>query len=418
MKIAVIGAGIVGITTAYELSTDGHDVVVFERLGAAAEAGSFANAGVIAPGYVTPWAAPGMRWQILSHLLRRHAPVRLAWPMGGSDLLWTWRWLRACNAQAYQRHRQALLMLASYSRQRLHALVHARQLEFERSQGYTVLLRSERDWQRQRRMLTLLREAGIQVQELDAVQTRLREPALNPDTPLAGGLHLPDDEVGNCRQFALLLKGLAQQAGARFRFHSAVRALRPGSPAELVHGEGTERFDAVIVCAAMGALDLLRPLGLVLPMTAIYGYSVSAPMREALYAPRSGVMDERYKVAITRLGRRVRVAGGAEVGGHPTRHRPAALATLYKVLRDWYPAAAQLSSGVQEWRGARAMMPHRPPMVGPSPLPGVWLNLGHGSSGWALSCGSARAIADRLVNRDPNLDMAPFAYDPTLTPSG
>jgi D-amino-acid dehydrogenase len=140
-------------------------------------------------------------------------------------------------------------------------------------------------------------------------------------------------------------------------------------------------------------------------MVAVYGYSVSAPLREPLNAPRSAVMDERYKVAISRLGQRVRVAGSAELGGSLEHKRASSLRTLYKVLHDWFPGAAQFSNGVQEWKGARPMLPDGPPILGASGVPGVWLNLGHGSSGWALSCGSARALADLVAQRTTELDI-------------
>ncbi|OQC05471.1 MAG: D-amino acid dehydrogenase small subunit [Alphaproteobacteria bacterium ADurb.Bin100] len=159
------------------------------------------------------------------------------------------------------------------------------------------------------------------------------------------------------------------------------------------------------MCAGLASAALLRPLGLKLPLVAVHGYSVSAHIREPLNAPRSAVMDERYKVAISRLGLRVRIAGSAEVGGSPTAMRAASLQTLYKVLHDWFPGAAQLSAGVQEWKGARPMMPDGPPLIGPSGLPGIWLNLGHGSSGWALACGSARALGDLMAQRAPEVDL-------------
>jgi D-amino-acid dehydrogenase len=155
----------------------------------------------------------------------------------------------------------------------------------------------------------------------------------------------------------------------------------------------------------------LRPLGVKIPLAAVYGYSVSATVREPLNAPRSAVMDERYKVAIARLGNRVRVGGGAELGGRPERQRKDALQTLYKVLQDWFPGAAVLSSGVQTWKGARPMLPDGPPLLGASGIPGLWLNCGHGASGWALGCGSARALADLVAGRSPELALDGFGIE-------
>jgi D-amino-acid dehydrogenase len=261
--------------------------------------------------------------------------------------------------------------------------------------------------------LQVLRDAGVRFRELDAAQTRLVEPALNPDAQFLGAIHLPDDEVGNCRQFALLLKNEAQKRGAVFEFGRDVQSIAAGpSPQLTIKGETTTRnFDAVVVCAALASAKLLRPLGLKIPLAAVHGYSVSAQIREPLNAPRSAVMDERYKVAISRLGNRVRVAGSAEIGGSPAERNPAAIRTLYKVLQDWFPGAAQLSSGVQEWKGARPMLPEGPPLVGSSGIPGIWMNLGHGSSGWALSCGSARAVADLVAGRPAEAGFGSLGHE-------
>ena len=407
MKIAIVGAGIVGVTTAYELAADGQEVTVFERRGTAAEETSFANAGLVAPGYVTPWAAPGMPRKVLGHLMSRHAPVKLGSGLGAPELAWMWRWWRACKLETYLANRARMQRLAFYSRQRLHQVTADLKLEYDRSDGYMVLLRSEKDRELTRLGLQVLRDSGVKFREIGPDEARKVEPALNPDTDFAGAIHLPDDEVGNCRQFALLLKDEARRLGAVFEFNTNVaRVSADPKPTLTVAGEAAPRtFDAVVMCAGLASAALLRPLGLKLPLVAVHGYSVSAHIREPLNAPRSAVMDERYKVAISRLGLRVRIAGSAEVGGSPTAMRAASLQTLYKVLHDWFPGAAQLSAGVQEWKGARPMMPDGPPLIGPSGLPGIWLNLGHGSSGWALACGSARALGDLMAQRAPEVDL-------------
>jgi D-amino-acid dehydrogenase len=411
MKIAVIGAGIIGVTTAYELGCDGHEVTVFERRSAAAEESSFANAGVIAPGYVTPWAAPGMPGKVLKHLFSRYAPVKVGMPLSGSELAWMWRWYRACKPATYLAHRSQLQKLAFYSRERLHQVTADLKLEYDRSDGYMVLLRSESDRQMIESSLQVLRDAGVAFTELDAAGARKHEPALNPNTALLGAIHLPDDEVGNCRQFALQLKGECLRLGVKFEFNTCVDHLDTSQAGGLwVTGETTPRqFDAIVMCAGLAAGQLLRPLAINVPMAAVYGYSISANIRESLNAPRSAVMDERYKVAISRLGNRVRVAGSAEIGGSPQKHRESSIQTLYKVLQDWFPGATQLTSGVQIWKGARPMLPDGPPLIGASGLPGLWVNLGHGSSGWALSCGSARVLADHVNGTPSKIDTQGFA---------
>jgi D-amino-acid dehydrogenase len=432
MRVAVIGAGIVGVTTAYELAADGHQVTVFERRGSVAAETSFANAGVVAPGYVTPWAAPGMPLKVLRHLAQRHAPVRLAWPPPPGLAGWLWRWWRACAAPSYAANRAAMHRLARYSHQRLRTLAHELRLDYERGDGLLVLLRTPQDVALARTSLKLLAELGVNFHLVDAARARQIETELNPDTALQAAIHLPGDEVGNCRQFAHQLRHEAERLGTRFVFHSQVLAVEPGreplvrfrgvpgmggEESRLLDDSGdapaqapqAERFDAVVLCAALGAVDLLAPLGLKLPLAAVHGYSVTLPvrMRESYpqTGPRAGVMDEKYKVAISRLGQRVRVAGSAELGGRLARHDKAALATLYKVLDDWFPGC-YVPKQAQTWKGTRPMLPDGPPVLGASGAGGIWLNLGHGSSGWALACGSARVLADRVGARSPAIDTA------------
>ena len=415
MRIAVIGAGIVGVTSAHELAADGHEVTVYERHAGVASETSFANAGVIAPGYVTPWAAPGMPLKVLRHMFGQHAPVRF----GGANVLaqlpWIWRWWRACRPAVYQANRGHLYQLARFSSQRLHALTQALNLEYEQARGVLVLLRSARDVAQAQASLRMLGELQVGFELLDPAQCHRLEPGLNVATPLQAGISLPQDEVGNCRQFAHLLKAQAQRHGAHFLFQQEVLSLSAGASPKLLSrdlaGNATAEaaFDAVLLCTGHQAQRLLKPLGLSLPIAPVYGYSVTAPLSMSdiptSLGPRAAVMDEKFKVAISRLGQRIRVAGSAELGGAPGHMNAAALRTLYKVLDDWFPGAARLSQA-SAWKGARPMLPDGPPVLGQSRSPGIWLNLGHGSSGWALSCGSARVVADLMAGRDPSIDVS------------
>jgi D-amino-acid dehydrogenase len=320
------------------------------------------------------------------------------------------QWRRNCTPESYLANRARLHRLAFYSRARLHALSVALELDYDCSPGYMVMLRSEKERRAAEPGLQLLREAGVAFGLLDADAARQIEPALNPDTVFAGAIHLPDDGVANCRQVALLLKNEAQRLGARFEFNTAVAQLNRAQPASiLIANESAERnFDGVVLCGGVDSAALLRPLGMKIPLAPIYGYSITAPIGEPLNAPRSAIMDERYKVAISRLGNRVRVAGSAEIGGSLQSRNTSSVQTLYKVLQDWFPGAAQhakLGVKVQEWKGARPMLPDGPPILGASGRPGLWLNIGHGSSGWALSCGSARVLADLIGGKQAEIDM-------------
>ena len=444
MRVAVIGAGVIGVTTAYELGVDGHAVTVFERRGSVAAECSFANAGLIAPGYVAPWSAPGMPGKVLSHLFRAHAPVRVGTHLDGAALAWLWRWWRACRPPVYRANRARMHRLAHFSRERLREITQRLHLDFESAQGFLVLLRTPRDLALAEPGIRALTELGAEPALLDAAACREVEPGLNPDTALHAGVYSKDDQVGNCREFTHLLRKEAERAGVRFRFNAQVERIAAGPQPRLVvvrtpvnaqgfnvlqagncasdwpttespqDDDGEQAFDAVIVCAALDSRGLLRPLGVEVPLLAVHGYSVSAPLRHdephLHREPRAALMDERYKVAISRLGNRVRVAGSAEVGRAAGTVDGRAYATLDKVLDDWFPGVTQRGAA-QRWKGARPMLPDGPPVLGPSGAAGVWLNLGHGGSGWAMACGSARLVADAVAGRKTPIEIDGLGID-------
>ena len=398
MKIAVIGAGIVGVTTAYELSHDGHEVTVLERRGAAAEEASFANAGII---------SPDMPIREIGRFFSQAGPIRLRWPIAAHELAWYWTWQREHRGDRQRGNRDQLQRLASYSLERLHQLTADLNLEYERSEGLLLLLRTEQDSKGLQASLQQLRATGWECKELNAADARKKEPALSPDTPLFGAIELSGAEVANCRQFALLLKNECLRRGVSFAFNTEVTRINSANGLTLtVAGEAsTPPYDGAVICAGADSARLLVPVGVKLRLAGVQGYSVSAQIREPLNAPRSGVIDQRHQVAITRLGNRVRVSGLAELGGVPGHKRVDALQTLYRALHDWFPGAAKLSSGVQEWQGTRPMLADGAPVIGASGVPGLWLNLGHGNSGWTHSCGSARLLADLIAGQTPEIEL-------------
>ena len=444
MRVAVIGAGVIGVTTAYELGTDGHQVTVFERCGSVAAECSFANAGLVAPGYVAPWSAPGMAGKVLAHAFRAHAPVRIGSHLDGASLAWLWRWWRACRPQVYRANRARMHRLAHFSRDRLREITQRLHLDYERADGFLVLLRTARDLAMAEPGIRALTELGAAPQLLDAAGCRAIEPGLHPETALHAGVYSKDDQVGNCREFTHLLKKEAVRAGVRFLFDAQVERIAAGpaprlkvirmpidprgrnglrsiggasdwpvtQPPEMLDGEPT--FDAIVVCAAVDSRLLLRPLGVRLPLLPVYGCSVTAPLRHddrhLHREPRAALMDERYKVAISRLGNRVRAAGSAEIGVSPRHSGDAAFRTLDKVLDDWFPGVTQRSAA-QRWRGARPMLPDGPPVLGASGAAGIWLNVGHGGSGWALACGSARLVADAVAGRKTPIEIDGLGLD-------
>lgn len=447
MKIAVIGAGIVGIATAYELAQDGHAVAVIERHSSVASEASFAHAGLVGTGATLPWAAPGLPGTAAGLFKQQTALDKLRAPLDGQRRRWLWRSWRAGRSAIHGQRQADLLSLARYSHQQQTELRTRLRLDDEHTKGLLVLLRGEADVERVQPSVAVLRELGIGVRELDAAACLALEPGLNRDQRLTAGLHLPDDGAGNSRQFAHLLRDAAERAGVEFRFGSVARELLPGdsqgvllrleqlalttgfaashvaargeagvptplarrvrAAARYLDPVSEESFDAVVIAAGAASAPWLALLGLHVPLLPVQGYSLTAPLRAPERGPRAAVIDARYQAVVTRLGQRVRVTCGAELAGSPERHRRAAIDRLYTLLGDWFPGCAHLARP-QLWKGTRALLPDGAPLIGASPRPGVWLNLGHGSSGGALACGSARLLADQIAGKASALDAAAF----------
>jgi D-amino-acid dehydrogenase len=418
MRVIVVGAGIIGVCTAYALRRAGHDVTVLERRSGVAQEASFANAGVLAPGYVGPWAAPGMPRKVLAHLFRAESPV--VFRPAASPALWRWlrRWWRECDLERYQRNRARMQRLAFFSQQELRAVCAQHAIEYEQSIGYLQLLRSEREVGTAQTTGALLTQLEVRHTLLDAAQCRTLEPALHPATPLAGGMHLPDDETGNCAYFAHQLKDIAAADGVDFRFGVEVRALDMalGRIDAVQTSAGSVRGDAYVMAGGVDSAALLERIGLRLPLLAVKGYSATAAITAFEHAPFLSVMDETYKVAVTRMGNRLRVAGTAEIGTRSMQLRDSALRTLSKVASDWFPYAASYRLA-KFWVGARPMLPDGPPVLGRTPVANLYLNTGHGSSGWVMAVGSGRIVAEIISGGEAPIDLDGLTLDRYLGPA-
>ncbi len=441
--VAVIGAGIVGTCTAWYLNQHGFEVTVFERRDAVAREASWGNAGVVAPAYVTPWAAPGMPQKVLSYLFAAEAPV-LFRPVASAALArWLAAWLGQCTLERYRINKSRMQRLAFYSRDQLHLLRASLGIDDGVRPGYLQLMRSQRDLAMAAPAIAMLEEAGVPHQWLDAAACRQMEPALSAHTPLAGALHLPQDESASCPAFAQGLADAAMEAGVRFAFGHTVRRVRVEAgrvtaleidlsasdrPSDSVGASArdsqatetapplwanqpqglmqrlTQRFDAVVVAGAVDSLPLLAEHGIRLPIWPVKGYSTTLNLSEAALGPCQAMIDEAYKVAITPLHGRLRLAGTAEIGSPTLVPRAAALRTLVKVGRDWFPNAADWASA-SCWVGARPMTPDGPALLGATPINGLFINMGHGSTGWAMACGAGKVVADLLAGLRPEIDL-------------
>lgn len=412
MKIIVLGSGVIGVTAAYYLNRAGHEVTVVDRQPAAAMETSFANAGEISPGYAAPWAAPGVPLQAIRWLLMRHGPLVVR-PKADARM-WSWiaMMLRNCTAARYAINKRRMVRLAEYSRDCLRALRQETGIRYEeRTLGTLQVLRTQRQVDAVAADIEVLRQYGVAYELLDRDGCARAEPALAMvREKLAGGLRLPGDETGDCHLFTQGLARLAGGQGVRFLHDVAIEALQvSGDRVEsVVTSSGRLAAEAYVVALGSYSPLLLRPLGIRLPVYPVKGYSITVPITDADAAPVSTVMDENYKVAITRLGDRVRVGGTAELAGYDLTLRPSRRAALEFVVNDLFPRAGDTRQA-SFWCGLRPMTPDGTPVLGPTPLRNLYLNTGHGTLGWTMACGSGRVLADLLSGRKPEIETADLA---------
>ncbi|HZU64429.1 MAG TPA: D-amino acid dehydrogenase [Novosphingobium sp.] len=413
MKIAILGAGVIGVTSAHYLARAGHEVVLVDRQPAPALETSFANAGEISPGYASPWAAPGIPLKALKWLAMRHAPLILR--PGLSPAAWGWvaRMLGQCNAPAYAANKARMVRLAEYSRDCLDALRQETGIAYDgRQQGTLQVLRTQGQLDAIGKDMAVLSSYGVPFELLDRAGCIAAEPGLaGARARIAGGLRLPHDETGDCFLFTRALAEQARALGVEMQMGVAVHALEAaGGRITAAHtSAGRIVADAFVVALGSFSPALLRPLGIGLPVYPVKGYSLTLPVADAAAAPQSTVMDETFKVAITRLGSRIRVGGIAEISGFNRQLRTAALATLRKSLADMFPTAADAGADPQFWTGLRPMTPDGTPVIGATPLGNLFLNTGHGTLGWTMACGSARLLADVICGRPPEIAHADLA---------
>lgn len=436
MRIAIVGAGIAGVTAAQACAARGHSVTVYERRGSVAAEASYAQLGLLAPslagpGALSPFAAFRARnwWR-----LPREADVRPGW----SPAQWRWLWQMREHMARRSALQQALRRLAAYGLQQHRELMRVQRLEYEGANGHMVLLQDTADLARAEEAVEHLREQGIAVQKLSAATCRDIEPGLECDAKLAAAVVLPGDEAANCRQVAHLLKEACERMGVEFRFATEVTAVIPGRTPRIHSASQTattsfvtsrqagggnatrpltppsypaeDDFDAVLLCTGAQSVSLLHALGVTAPLMPVRSYSITANVRHVERCPRGIVTDAKEGVAVVRLGQRIRVAGGLELGARVHGHRDETLRSLYATLDRWFPGAAH-KTHAQAWKGTSLMLPDGLPLLGASGAPGVWLDLGHGAQGWATASASADLLADAVSGRGPAIDISPYSLD-------
>ena len=408
MKVTILGSGVIGTTAAYYLAKAGHEVTVLERQAGPALETSFANAGEVSPGYSAPWAGPGVPIKAVKWLLMHHSPLvikpMLDWAM--------WRWglgmLRNCTEARYRVNKARMVRLAEYSRDCLMQLRADTGITYdERMQGTLQLFRTQKQLDGTAKDVEILQQYGVPYQLLDRAGYLQYEPALaDVREKFVGALRLPGDETGDCFLFTNRLAEMTKALGVQFRFGVNIRSLRSNG-ADITGVEtdaGLVTADRYLLALGSHSPKLLAPVGIRLPVYPVKGYSITVPITDASAAPESTIMDETHKVAVTRLGDRIRVGGTAELAGYSTALREPRRATLEHVVTDLFPRGGDVRKATF-WCGLRPMTPDGTPIVGGTPIANLYLGTGHGTLGWTMAAGTGRVLADLISGRQPEIAM-------------
>ena len=411
MKVVVLGAGVIGVTSAYQLAKAGHEVTVIDRQTGPALETSFANAGEVSFGYCSPWAAPGIPLKAIKWLMMHHAPLILRPKVDVAMLTWLAMMLRNCTGARYAINKSRMLRLAEYSRVSLAALRQETDISYDqRMQGTLQLFRTQAQLDGSAKDVRALAADGVPFEVLDRDGCIRAEPALAASRDkIAGGLLTPRDETGDCFKFTNALALLTAKMGVVFRYGTQISGLdvQAGKVRGVVTSAGIVPADAVVVALGSYSARMVRPYGLRLPVYPVKGYSLTVPITDAAMAPESTVMDETYKIAITRLGDRIRVGGMAEISGYTNDLGLARRRTLEHSVMDLFPGGDATQGSF--WSGLRPMTPDGTPVIGRTRVQGLYLNTGHGTLGWTLSTGSARIIADLVSGQQPEIDTTDLA---------
>ncbi len=417
MRVIVLGAGVVGVTSAWYLAADGHDVTVIDRQPLPAQETSFANGGQISVSHAEPWAGPGAPLKALKWMGQEDAPLLWRWRADPAQWAWGLRFLRECTAARARANVRAIVSLGLASRSALQALRRDLALEYDQlERGILHFYTDPDEFEHALPQAALMREFGCERVPQTAVECCAIEPALaDSRVPVVGGTYTAGDESGDARRFTEALARHADERGVRFRFGQTVAALRrEGDRVVGAYMTSGEELRADLTVLALGSYSplLLRPLGARIPVYPAKGYSATLTLPPGVSAPTVSLTDDGHKLVMSRFGQRLRVAGTAEFGGYDTSLNAARCQALLRRTTAMFPALEK-SGEVEYWAGLRPATPGNVPLIGDmaaAGLPGLWLNTGHGTLGWTLACGSARLLADLVAGRDPGFDPAPYRF--------
>lgn len=410
MKIAVLGAGVIGVTSAWYLAAAGHEVAVLDRHEAAGLETSFANGGQISAGHAEPWAKPSVLPKILRWLGREDAPMLFRPRADPAQWAWGLRFLLECLPGRFERSCRVLAGLADYSRRCLRELRAQEGIHYdELSRGILHFCTEQRDFEALARHAEAMRPLGIRREIKSAAECLALEPALaRSGAPVAGGVFTPEDESGDAHKFTSELARRCSAKGVRFRLGATIRALEARgdrvAAVRLADGSSVEA-DAFVVCLGSYSPLALAPLGIRIPVYPLKGYSVTLELGAAGgAAPSVSLNDEAKKIVISRLGNRLRAAGTAELAGYDAAVNAVRCEAIAARLRVLFPGLAGCAVA-DRWAGLRPATPDNVPLIGRTRIANLFLNAGHGTLGWTLACGSGRSLAALVAGRRPDVNF-------------
>ena len=409
MKVLVLGGGVIGVTTAYYLTEAGHEVTVLDRQQGPALETSFANAGEVSPGYSSPWAGPGVPIKAIKWLLMKYGPLAIRPTLDPHMWSWVAKMVRNCTVERYAVNKSRMVPIAEYSRDVLKALRASTNIAYdERTKGTLQLFRTQKQLDGIGGDVEVLKQYDVPFNVLDPNGCIAAEPGLaSVREKFVGGLQLPGDETGDCQMFTTRLAEIAAAAGVKFEFGVTLNAIHTdkGRITGCATSAGERKADAYVMAMGSYSPIWMRKLGQSIPVYPIKGYSITVPITNAEAAPVSTVMDETYKIAITRLGDRIRVGGTAEIAGYDLSLHEGRRKALVHSVSDLFPGSGDFGAATF-WAGLRPMTPDGTPIIGTSRFPNLYLNTGHGTLGWTMACGSARVLSDIVSGRTPDIDAS------------